>query len=428
MLVRHRTPRRACGRAQGPYPLLSPYMPSAHRLHDSSRVSASQSNTGRHRVRPVSPPRAARIAGRRDGLRWTPRLLQLQRRLQAQRLGGDAAAAAVRAEAQRTQSVSRTLGPHPPTNSLESCTQRESRWRQALSGSDLEAVTATCRRRHGRTRDLVTAGGGCAPLRMRAAKRTKPLALVLALVVTALRSHHTHVHAHSASPPPPPPPEPPWSPLVFAPPRPPEAQSGEVELLQNDRLNMPMSAELQIRNEGVPWYENRFKEVFDRRYVDVTLGPHGLLMNDTGTLYDVSGVLAVGCTPPHTLPCVHCGVWLQHSPLLSAYTKASKRKLPTPFVDPLRRGNICRMCNLQWPRQNREGAYVKGGRQKGSDPHYRRGDPFVPAIGAPAACTKVRQIRTYCPSLSPSACVCVSLQSAGPRQQPRCARSNSALE
>ena len=79
-----------------------------------------------------------------------------------------------------------------------------------------------------------------------------------------------------------------------------------------------------------------------------------------------------------------------HSPLLSAYTKASKKKLPTPFVDPLRRGNICRMCNLQWPRQFREGAYLtKDGREKNADPHYNRGDPFVPAVGAPRACTKV---------------------------------------
>ena len=97
--------------------------------------------------------------------------------------------------------------------------------------------------------------------------RTEPLTRVLVLVVSALRSPHT-IHAYSDSPsPPPPPPEPPWSPLVFAPPVPPAAQSGEVELLQNDRLNMPMSAELLIRNEGVPWYENRFKEAFDRRCV-----------------------------------------------------------------------------------------------------------------------------------------------------------------
>jgi hypothetical protein len=76
-----------------------------------------------------------------------------------------------------------------------------------------------------------------------------------------------------------------------------------------------------------------------------------------------------------------------HSALLSDYTKASAKRLPTPFVDPLRRGNACRMCNLQWPRQHREG--TNDGRERWTEKRYRRGDAFVPDKGLPEACSKV---------------------------------------
>jgi hypothetical protein len=87
------------------------------------------------------------------------------------------------------------------------------------------------------------------------------------------------IHGRSALPPPPPPPLPPWAPLVYAPPRPPQAESGETELLQHDRLHMPMSAELQLRNEGVPWYENRFKQQVSSLLV---LPPHRATARELG--------------------------------------------------------------------------------------------------------------------------------------------------